>query len=160
MEKSNTKKNQIIKNINAIDLTLIIEKLSLRYTKHEVDEIITSYKKYLFHAATSDIPVGPSKKADEAWHEHILHMEKYMWDCVTAFGKILWHSPFRPQWSAEKIVSSDCETVDCTSVDCSFSDKRFTAEIKNDNLVITIKKAIFDISNPKLSDMEKSTTYA
>jgi hypothetical protein len=139
---------------------LIIEQLSLKYSKEEVQEIMNSYKQYLFNAGTSDAPVGPSKKADIGWHAHILHMEKYMWDCTVALGKILWHSPFRPQWSPEKIVSSDCSNVDCSSVDCSNADRRFHAEISGDNLVLTIKKASFNISDPKLSDVEKAVAFA
>ncbi len=138
----------------AIDLILIREKLLSRFSSVEVDKMILEYRNFLAYAAVADKPVGPTEKIDLVWHEHILHMQKYLWDCFNSFGKIIFHFPFSD--SIKKEVAWLGEDDKCSGTtncqdhpDCSNQDKGFSCSLTSEgDLFIKVKKPIINLDNP------------
>lgn len=56
--------------------------------------VTDEYKKFMFLAAVSGLPVSPSPAVDQAWHLHLLYTHSY-WDglCAKVLGQTIHHLP-------------------------------------------------------------------
>ena len=80
--------------INSINLHRVWQSLIVRkgYTTERADEAINRYRKYLYLAAQY-AEMSPTPDIDEVWHTHILFLPSYIRDCMTTFGRIIYHVP-------------------------------------------------------------------
>ena len=80
--------------INSINLHRVWQSLIVRkgYTAERADEAINGYRKYLYLAAQYG-KISPTSDIDEVWHTHILFLSSYIRDCMTIFGRIIYHVP-------------------------------------------------------------------
>ena len=101
--------NQVLWNqINSIDLTRIFDRLvhKIHFTPERAEKAIDGYRKYLYLINTVG-NLTPNADADEAWHAHILHLPAYIRDCMSIFGRVIWHIP-KPIVDGKVICSGEC----------------------------------------------------
>ena len=54
------------------------------WSRAHADRVICEYKKYMFLAASSSVPVCPSEDVDAAWRMHLTYTRSYsVWDRCT-----------------------------------------------------------------------------
>ena len=111
------------------------------FEKARAEKAIESYRKYLYLAAKG-FHLSPEKDTDEAWHIHILDMQKYEADCNLAFGRVIYHLPHRLDENGKAIKesmvpeSAECGGM-CHTCSCNTNCCAVPLSSKTDILVIS-----------------------
>src|SRR5262245_11568058 len=63
------------------------------WSRMYTDRVIVEYKRYVFLAVTSGIPVCPSEDVDAAWHLHLTYTCSYWKRFCEVLGRPLHHEP-------------------------------------------------------------------
>ena len=106
--------------VQSIDLSPIRARLTVKkgWSAERVDKAIKQYLMFLYCCvAYPGANLQPTADVDEVWHDHILHLKKYIEDCQTICGRILYHEPFPVKSEQGKEQLTGCITVSRT--DCS-----------------------------------------
>lgn len=80
--------------IKAIDLTYPLRAAVVKegFTIERAILAVESYRQYLY--STQLMPgLSPTKDVDIVWHRHCLDMKKYEEDCLSVFGRMIYHEP-------------------------------------------------------------------
>src|SRR6185503_8496050 len=64
------------------------------WSHDEFVKVAGEYRRFLFLAACSHEWIVPTRSVSALWHHHILAMEKYRYDCESAFGTVILHNSF------------------------------------------------------------------
>lgn len=138
--------------VQKINLNLIRERLMLAYgwSESRVDNAITQYRQFLYLLEVEGNKVSPNEEIDMVWHDHILHLQKYLIDCLKTFGRIMFHFPFPSKWEIENLWK-------CTpSTACNGDDYRPTNEGAVENTLQNqiFKQTFSDMDNPDIAEFE------
>ena len=81
--------------IRDMDLSFVQGRLRrYGYTAERAERAVALYKNFLqLRVLHPDQVIVPPRAADHAWHEHILHTERYARDMNALFGSFLHHDP-------------------------------------------------------------------
>ena len=98
-----------------IDLKRVFDRLvhKLDFTEDRAEDAINGYRQYLYLVNTVG-NLTPSEDVDEAWHAHVLHLPAYFRDCMSAFGRVIWHIP-KPIINGKVICSGECNAGQCNN---------------------------------------------
>lgn len=78
----------------------------------EADVCVADYRDFLKKVRDEQYKGAPGRRADKAWHTHILMTRKYHEDCARILGRYLHHNP--------RLVAGaycDCDDGDCGGCD-------------------------------------------
>lgn len=111
-----------------------------RWTRAFAQQAVEEYKKFLYLAATAEVPVTPSDVVDQVWHLHLVYTRSY-WEelCDGVLGKPLHHGPtkggvredrrYRDQYAHTLSRYRDEFGVDAPSAFWSPEDIRFAGAV-------------------------------
>lgn len=98
-------------HIQQLDLSYIVKTMCSenytlpRWTLPDAAHCCELYKNFLFlnkkHPGKSLVP---TREIDEFWHNHILHTQKYVNDCLQIFGHYFHHQPASPDEDPAHLV--------------------------------------------------------
>lgn len=84
-----------LETLNFAVIEAKVRETEKRWGDKRVASAMAEYKKflYLFGISRDEAVVPQSIDVDKVWHQHILQMKKYEYDCQVLFGKTLYHNP-------------------------------------------------------------------
>lgn len=97
--------NSVISYKNRLLVNRLCNKLNI--TREEAEQVFSDMKMFLFLAGTTNEPLAPTEKIDEAWHNFILFTKDYRDFCLRYFGKFIHHVPTDP----DNIKSKDGNVI-------------------------------------------------
>lgn len=103
----------LVSTVQELDLGPIRRRLVAKdgLSPEQADFAIAEYRLFLEQRLSQGrrVRLSPNKAADQAWHCHILHTEKYVDDCMKIFGYFLHHRPHDPAVHANGDCGGACD---------------------------------------------------
>jgi hypothetical protein len=84
-----------------------------RWTLSDAEHCCRLYKNFLLLQKIHFTEhLVPTREMDEFWHNHILHTNQYITDCLNIFGRYLHHTPFSPSDNKQDLINRYQKTKD------------------------------------------------
>jgi hypothetical protein len=80
----------------------------LGVTSSEAEDLFSDVKYFLYDCHLSDVPLSPSERVDEGWHNFILFTKDYADFCHRNFGRFIHHVPLEDTATVGSCTGNYC----------------------------------------------------